>query len=90
MTDSILRFRRCQALEWIQHSRIAAKDVRMVAEVQLVYAPFVAECLIKANVYRLILEAKTAQQLHDIFSGVGSQAYHHDDDDGSQHDTLAR
>ena len=44
----------------------------MVAELQLVYGPFIAECKVKANVYRLILEAKTARQLRDIFARVGN------------------
>jgi len=79
-----------QALDWLRHSRIARKAVRMVAEVQLVYSPFVAECKVKANVYRLILEAKTAQQLQEIFSSVGNRAYHTDDGTENQTDHLAR
>jgi hypothetical protein len=50
-----------QAVDWLRHARIAHKPVRMVAEVQLVYGPYVAECKVKSSVYRLILEVRVCR-----------------------------
>lgn len=46
------------ALKWLKSSKIATKPIKMVAEIQLVYGPYVTECKIKAEAYRSILDVR--------------------------------